>query len=211
MSMEKYSKTARIVLFIVYLVGVAGLSVPQWRGLFGELTPVNLLFAAVLLFAFHHTYDRKSVGMFLLVLLGGFLAEFAGVQTGLVFGTYAYGSALGVKIGGTPLIIGLNWLMLIYMVHHLLQGLQAHILWKSLVGALMMVAYDLLLEPVAIQLDFWHWDGGAIPLQNYLAWFAISFLFIFIWNLVRVKTFNSVSNTLLGIQLSFFMILNLTL
>ncbi|MGM0567250.1 MAG: carotenoid biosynthesis protein [Bacteroidota bacterium] len=208
---SKYSNTAKAVIGIVYLVGILGMSIPETRGLFQQLTPVNLLFAGFMLFLFHRPYSLKPALLFLLVFLGGFGVEVAGVQTGLVFGSYAYGEALGLKIAGTPLLIGLNWLMLIYMVYHLLQDLETSFFLKSIIGALMMVAYDLLLEPVAIRLDFWQWGGGAIPLQNYLAWFGISFVFLLIWNLAKAKTTNPVSNTLLATQMSFFLILNLTL
>lgn len=211
MNIENYQKTIKLVILVVYLVGLAGLSLPATRPLFQQLTPLNLLFAGGLLLLFHRSYEPVTVLMFAIVLLGGFFVEMAGVQTGLVFGDYVYGDALGWQINGTPLLIGVNWLMLIYMVNHLLQGMKAHIIWKSIAGALMMVAYDLLLEPVAVRLDFWQWGGGAIPLRNYLAWFVISFLFLIIWNSVRVKTTNPVSNTLLTAQLTFFLVLNLTL
>ncbi len=208
---SKYSNTAKAVIGIVYLVGILGMSFPETRELFQQLTPVNLLFAGFMLFLFHRPFSLKSALLFLLVFLGGFGVEVAGVHTGLVFGSYSYGEALGLKIAGTPLLIGLNWLMLIYMVYHLLQDLRTSFFLKATIGALMMVAYDLLLEPVAIRLDFWQWGGGAIPLQNYLAWFVISFVFLLIWNLAKAKTINPVSNTLLATQLSFFLILNLTL
>jgi len=207
----KYSNIAKIVIGIVYLVGILGMSIPETRALFQQLTPVNLLFAGFILFIFHKPFSLKPVLLFVLVFLGGFGVEVAGVQTGLVFGSYSYGGTLGLKIAGTPLLIGLNWLMLIYMVYHLLQDMKTSFFLKAAIGALMMVAYDLLLEPVAIRLDFWQWGGGAIPLQNYLAWFVISFVFLLIWNLARAKATNPVSNTLLASQLSFFLILNLTL
>lgn len=207
----KYSNTAKAVIGIIYLVGILGMSIPETRGLFQQLTPVNLLFAGFMLFLFHRPFSLKLALLFLLVFLGGFGVEVAGVQTGLIFGSYAYGGTLGLKIAGTPLLIGLNWLMLIYMVYHLLQDLNTSFFLKATIGALMMVAYDLLLEPVAIRLDFWQWGGGAIPLQNYLAWFVISFVFLLIWNLAKAKTSNPVANTLLAAQLSFFLILNLTL
>ena len=41
------------------------------------------------------------------------LTEAIGVNTGLLFGTYEYGANLGFKIFGVPLIIGVNWTVLI--------------------------------------------------------------------------------------------------
>ena len=37
-----------------------------------------------------------------------------------------------------------------------------------------MVLLDIMIEPVAIELDFWQWEGGNIPLQNYLMWFIVA-------------------------------------
>jgi putative membrane protein len=39
-----------------------------------------------------------------------------------------------------------------------------------------MVLLDFMIEPVAIRLDFWHWQSGIIPLQNYLMWFLVAVL-----------------------------------
>ena len=43
--------------------------------------------------------------------------------------------------------------------------------------ALLMVCFDLLMEPAAVKLDYWTWMNGDIPLQNYLVWFGLSFIF----------------------------------
>ena len=40
-----------------------------------------------------------------------------------------------------------------------------------------MVCFDLFMEPAAGILDYWTWVGNRIPLQNYLAWFGLSFVF----------------------------------
>ena len=46
----------------------------------------------------------------------------------------------------------------------------------ALLAGLACAAFDYLMEPVAVRLDYWQWAGGAIPLQNYAAWFAIAAL-----------------------------------
>jgi uncharacterized membrane protein len=70
-----------------------------------------------------------------------------------------------------------------------------------------MLAYDVLLEPVAIHFDFWSWEGGSIPLQNYAAWWIIAFFmllgaFYFVQNLK-----NRLAVYIIGIQVLFFIIL----
>lgn len=101
------------ILLWVYGVGVAGMLLPFSRDLFIRITPLNLLFAAAFLF-----FGRKPAPVVWLVGLGifisSFLVEAIGVNTGRIFGEYSYGYALGPKLLNTPVIIGLNWFVLIY-------------------------------------------------------------------------------------------------
>ena len=50
-----------------------------------------------------------------------------------------------------------------------------------------MVLLDLMIEPVAIRLDFWHWQGGAIPTQNYIMWFLVAMFMNWILSFNRIK------------------------
>lgn len=200
-----------IFLIIIYAVGFVGLSMSAYREMFQDLTPVNLLLSAVLLFLFHQTYNIKHILAFLIVFTGGYLVEVAGVQTGIIFGNYHYGDSLGLKIMNTPVIIGINWLMLIYMTYSITEKMQLKPFAQVVLAAFMMVAYDLLLEPVAVQLDFWNWGGIGIPLQNYLAWWIISAVFITIWRVMKIKAANTVASGLFIIQFIFFLTLNFSL
>ena len=47
----------------------------------------------------------------------------------------------------------------------------------AMLVALLMVCFDLLMEPAAVKLNYWTWMNGDIPLQNYLVWFGLSFVF----------------------------------
>ena len=53
--------------------------------------------------------NSSSLSFISIAFLWGLLAEIIGVQTGILFGSYAYGETLGLKIFGAPLVIGLNW------------------------------------------------------------------------------------------------------
>jgi len=200
-----------IVFFIIfYLVGLVGLSLSRYRELFQMLTPLNLLISAFILFFYNSKWDTKHIIAFVVVLIFGYGVELLGVSTGVVFGSYSYGETLGLKIGGTPLLIGVNWLMLIYMVYLITGNLKIKASGQIILGAFLMVMYDLFLEPVAIRLDFWSWGNG-IPIQNYLAWWLISVLFFTIWNRMKIKVNNPIAPTLFIIQFIFFVILNITL
>jgi len=52
----------------------------------------------------------------LLVFLIGFSVEGIGVATGVLSGSYSYGSAFGFKLFKTLIMIGVNWLFLALMV-----------------------------------------------------------------------------------------------
>lgn len=167
---------AGIVLIILNAVGIAGFSIEAWEPLFKMLTPFNLILTNVLLGIFHTSWNKRFVFWAFLTFLAGFMIEVAGVQTGLVFGEYEYLDVLGLKVFGVPLLIGANWLMLVYVAGVLLQSIRTNILFKAVLGASLLTFLDFLMEPVAIEFDFWTWFGQEPPLQNFMAWWLIAFM-----------------------------------
>ncbi|MFN3554859.1 MAG: carotenoid biosynthesis protein [Bacteroidales bacterium] len=207
------SREARINGFLVifFTVGVAGLGLEATRELFIGLMPVSLLLGMGLMFWAQDRWKWKYVLVFLLVALLGFFVEVVGVLTGEVFGEYSYGRALGTQIWDTPPMIGLNWLMLVYCVYIIFRKTRLHVLLQVLLGAGLMVVYDLIMEPVAIRLDMWSWGSYDIPLQNYIAWFLISLVLLAIFHIAQSRFRNRVAPTLFFVQLGFFIALNLIL
>ena len=201
----------KILFVIFFAVGAAGLSYQYTRDLFIWLMPFSLLLSMGLMFWMHDKWKTKHIIIFLIITLMGFFVEVAGVLTGIVFGEYSYGGALGFKIMGTPPLIGLNWLMLIYAVYLIMNKLQIHVILKVSLGAALMVVYDIIMEPVAINLDMWSWGGITIPIQNYIAWFVISVVMLSIFYIAKLKYRNKVAPTLFFVQMAFFLILNLTI
>jgi putative membrane protein len=70
-----------------------------------------------------------------------------------------------------------------------------------------MVGLDLIIEQVAPLCNFWYWKNGIIPLQNYIAWFIISFLIALIVQKHLCSPKNKVAFSFYFIQLFFFLIL----
>ena len=205
-------KEARKFIVIFYIVGLCGFIIPFTRHLFVGLIPYSLLLTIALLGIFHrHESPAKHVIIFTLVYALGFLVEMVGANSGLVFGTYTYGSGLGIKVAGTPIIIGLNWLFLVYTSAAIVERLKTNTAMKILLGALLLVGYDLVLEQVAPKLNMWYWEGGAIPLQNYLAWFVIAILFHSLFKTFRINTRNPLAGILFVSQLVFFILLSIIL
>ncbi len=174
------------------------------------LTPFNLLISLGLLFWNEENRNKNLLIISILCFSVGLGMEMIGTNTGLVFGEYSYGKTLGFQVGHVPLIIGVNWLMLVYasaaVVNHF--GAKLHFAVKAALSAALMVFLDFFIEPVAMRYDFWSWAGDIIPIQNYIAWFVIAFGLLSVTHrLMMIK-----SKTAIGLfiaQLMFFVALNL--
>lgn len=251
------SKSAGILLW-VYGVGLAGMLLPLSRELFIAITPLNLIFATLFLF-YRRWPARRVIITGLVLFIASFLVEAVGVNTGMIFGSYSYGSALGPRLWNTPVIIGLNWFVLIYCTNvisrqlwDLMQGkftgcrtaadqagsavtpqaapvtdsyenreappdagsaARNISVWKSVfitvTGSLLMVFYDLFLEPAAMRLDMWSWEGNSIPFGNYAAWFFFSVLFHILVRITGEEKINDRALPLLAVQVGFFALIDL--
>ncbi len=194
------------LLVIMHVVGIIGLLSPL-QEYFRLLTPFNLLVSAFLLWLNHHDRSHSFLIFAGSVIVLGFLVEVIGVQTGVLFGSYSYGATLGPKLLGVPVIIGLNWLLIIYSIGVLTGSIAMPAWTRILLGATLAVFIDMLIEPVAIRYDFWSWDGGDVPYRNYLGWFVTSVIMLTLFRTFKVKVENKVALPYYFIQLFFFLIL----
>lgn len=191
------------VLLILQAVGI-GLLGSSWAKTFVVLTPINLTIVAW--FFYTASQEPKSKLMYFLPALLGWLIEFIGTNTGFPFGDYAYSSVLGPGLFQTPFMIGILWWVLLRSAYDLLgQFLSSHLL-RSMSTGIAMVSLDVLIEPVAIGLDFWQWETPEVPLENYLAWFVCSAVFAFVTGKGDAK--NPLSKWIWGTMLLFFGALN---
>jgi bisanhydrobacterioruberin hydratase len=159
-------------------------------------------------FAFHEAkWELKTLAAFVLVYISGFVIESVGVNTGLIFGEYIYGKTLGYQIFETPLIIGMNWLFLVYVSSSLTERLNSGRFISFLLPPVLMVIYDLVLEQVAPDLGMWNWKNEVIPLQNYIAWFVVAFIFVLVFGLFNIKTSNKIAPLIFILQFLFFLLL----
>ncbi len=195
-------------LTLFYLVGAAGFIFPETRTLFSKITPFALLLNVAFLAWFHHPKpDTKTVIFFTAIFLISFIVEMAGVQTGWIFGEYNYAEGLGIKVFETPLIIGINWLMLVYCTKIIADYLPAWKITKTIMAASLMVLYDLILEQVAPHLKMWVWKDDAIPLQNFGAWFLLALIFQSLAYALKIRFSNKLAAPVFIIQTLFFVFL----
>jgi putative membrane protein len=133
--------------------------------------------------------DQKIRLLFLawamLVIIGSFAIEWLGVKTGKIFGHYAYGETLQPILFGVPIAIGFAWLCMLLTSTAVMQRIlpkisNYHFVIQAISISLLMVLFDIVMEPAAMKLGYWTWLGGSIPIQNFIAWFVISFVFAII-------------------------------
>lgn len=198
-------------IIIFYVVGIAGFVIPYTQQLFIALIPFALLLNLFLFGWFHHPKTTKSFAIMLVVVLLGFFAEVIGVKTGLLFGHYEYGKALGPKVLEVPLLIGINWLILTYCAAVALHQYIKNRALITLLGAAIITLFDFFMEPVAIFTGMWQWDTTNVPLQNYLMWFILAALFVGLFTTTSPKNKNPLALWIFAAQFIFFLVLNLVI
>lgn len=148
--------------------------------------------------AFRILSDQKIrlrlLGWSILVIIGSFAIEWIGVKSGKIFGSYAYGETLQPILFGVPVAIGFAWLCMLLTSTAVMQRIlpkffSYHFVVQAISISLLMVLFDIVMEPAAMKLGYWTWLGGSIPIQNFIAWFGISLLFAAIG--LRLRLFNA--------------------
>ncbi len=178
-SMRKHNFSS-FLLTVIYAVGLFFLFfnlVPN----FILLTPITLFISLCIVLYAHPEINKKLFLFIFICFLIGLTIEIVGTQTGFIFGDYKYGKTLGPTINNVPWIIGINWALLSYCCGVTVIKIAPKLnFWlRSFLGALLLVSLDILIEPVAMIYDFWHWgENNIVPLQNYFAWFIISFILL---------------------------------
>ncbi|MES2430026.1 MAG: carotenoid biosynthesis protein [Bacteroidota bacterium] len=224
--MSKFSKyqIATAVAIIFHVIGIMGILFYDTQS-FINATPINLLLSFALLIWTEEDRNKYFWIFLLITVSAGFFVEVVGVNTGALFGDYGYGDALGYRYLNVPVIIGLNWFIIIYC-----SGISLNIFLVKLInklasesntppkrlkmisvivdGATVAVLMDMVIEPAAIKMGLWKWGGdGSVPMYNYVCWFLFSILLLTIFQFCNFKKQNKFAVNLLLIQAMFFLIL----
>ena len=192
------------VIAVFHFVGILLLGGP-WSSDFVMLTPLNLLLLSVVYLI---TSDKvKRPLLYALPALMGFLVEMLGTNTGFPFGEYSYSSILGPGLLGTPFLIGVLWWVLLRSFNDVFSRISSNKTLISLATGLGMLLLDIFIEPVAIGLGFWEWQAAEVPLENYMAWFVLSFVFTRLTMDGQVK--NPMSKWVLIVLGGFFVVMGI--
>lgn len=204
--MKIQERTAIGILVLFYAVGIIGM-LTSFRSFFLQLTPYHLLLSFVI-FALSAKKQRNLAVDMLLIAGCAYLVEWIGVHKGWLFGSYVYGPNLGPKVDGIPVVIALNWVMLVFATASLVKRISLPQYVQAVLGALLMTGLDFLMEPVAVKSGYWYWTSGEIPWYNYVCWFLCAFVFqVWIYRRKSVQV-NKVWSVLFMLMIAFFAILN---
>jgi putative membrane protein len=201
------SKSAIILLAFLHLVGFFGICFSSHSDWFVHMTPANLLITAVALFSFSEKPSKGQILLLLFIFTASIAIEVIGVATAFPFGHYKYLSALGYQVWDVPLIIGLNWVILAVASTSMLPR-NYSLLLKALLAASLMVVMDYFIEAVAPTLSFWIFSENSL-LQNYIAWWIISFVFCALIIKSRFQVDSLIALSIYTIQLLFFVLLTI--
>ncbi len=200
--LKSYKSYLLYFLILVYISGSIGFIVNP--SFFSPFTPYTLLLTCFVFLIHSPLADKKFLIAFFSIAFLGFIIEVIGVKTGLVFGKYSYGDGLGFKLLNVPLIISINWAMLIFAGIRIVSGIFANKIVSLVVAAILVTLIDLIIEQVAPRLDFWKFEGGLPGLHNYIGWIGVAFFTSYFYYPTIIKGNLSVSLIILILQIIFF-------
>ncbi len=174
------------MIWLFHLTAIVG-AVIGFKEFFITKTALNLVLVFSLLVWVFKIDEAKKWYSIAAIFAMGMTSEILGVNFGFLFGEYEYGENLGLKLLGVPLTIGLNWVVLVLITGTMSNYFKLPRIYKALIGAGLMLGLDFIIEVVAPLVDYWEFNGGVAPLQNYVAWFIIAFFMHMIWQRIEVR------------------------
>lgn len=164
-------------LWIILLTGAINIRSGSYGQLVDLLAPYNVSIIALGSIFIGYVACSKALNYAIFILgifLFGIIIEIIGVATDIPFGSYQYSDILGPKVWHVPLVIGLSWASVVSVSYLLAGACAKDRRLRLLIGASLVICFDLCLEPAAIALGYWSWEQTSPPLVNYLAWGGIT-------------------------------------
>lgn len=192
-------------IIVFYVVGIIGFSIKYTYSIFIHLTPVVLLMSLALLFYYdRNNITTKKILFYVFIYISSLFIEMYGVNTGILFGDYTYGKGLGIKIVETPILIGINWVLMIYITSSIFTKLKPNFLSQVIIPSSLMIGYDIIMERAAPKIDMWSWANDTIPLQNFLMWGGLAILFHSIRYFLKIEIKNKMATPIFIAQVLLF-------
>jgi uncharacterized membrane protein len=196
----------RITLFLLVLYALLTVYTIIGRplGIAPSMVVTPLITLTGFTFALLHSGQRegwrRALGLLALVFVVSLTFESIGVATGVIYGPYHYTHALGpLFLGLVPYLIPVAWFMMSYPSFVISDVLVPRrwarwprLLVVAAIGAMVMTAWDLVMDPIMVAGGHWVWDtNGAyfgIPLQNFSGWWVTVFTTFTLYGIIFGKS-----------------------
>jgi isopentenyl-diphosphate Delta-isomerase len=118
---------------------------------------------------------RDAIVLWVLLGILALLIETTAIITGFPYGHFGYSQLLGYRLFGyVPWTVALAWTPLLLAAFAVARRTTDNVLVRMVAIALILVIFDMVLDPGAVRLGFWQYaDGGAfygVPASNFVGW-----------------------------------------
>jgi bisanhydrobacterioruberin hydratase len=103
---------ATVIAILFHAIGFVGMFFN--KDFFVATTPLNLLLMFGLILYTQNKINIHLVIFFIVCFVVGIWVEVIGTSTGLLFGNYSYSKNLGPAFKNVPLVIGINWCIIMF-------------------------------------------------------------------------------------------------
>ena len=209
--MINLDKLRKPLLYLIALALTAGLIViPLFHGKvsFSWLPALMLSVCTILLILYHKGDSKRTIVVFSIIGVLGWIIEVVGYSTGSIFGNYSFGEVLGLKLLGVPILIAIGWAMVTYMAFVATSMLPLNNR-RLTASAGLMVLFDIVLEPTASRMGMWQFANNDVPFSNFVIWFLLGMLLLQIVRRSRASFSNPIAAPLFAMLLIFMLLLNI--
>jgi len=164
-------------IFAILFVGaffMANVPMPPWSY---AVSSVNIILFSIPTFIATVNWLGRKDALILFAVLGLFALsiETVAIFTGFPYGHFAYSDLLGYKLlGTTPWTVAFAWTPLILTAYVVAEKLVSAVWQKIALIAILLVVFDLVLDPGAVKMGFWSFENGGwyygVPWINFAGW-----------------------------------------
>ena len=174
-----------VMLLITAAFFMVNVEMPAWAH---YVSGINVILFAIPVFWATTKWlgTRDAIILFAVIGILALTIETAAVLTGFPYGHFGYSDLLGYRLFGyVPWTVSLAWTPLVLAAY----SIGARMFEKQLsaisfepsarirrvaITAMTLVVFDLVLDPGAVRLGFWQYEGGGffygVPLSNFMGW-----------------------------------------
>ncbi len=190
-------KTILIIASIIIALSAFFISSLEFRE---EYIPISIFFMIALCiptyyFFIKKTNTKRAIITLLALSIFSMIIETIGVITGFPYGFFTYTDKLGGSVGVIPWTVSFGWVPLVIAAWTIAQERVKktgyELIKKIILGAFILMLFDVVLDPGSVALNFWEWHPPGIfygvPLSNYAGWIFSGIIGMLIITLIMKK------------------------